>query len=111
MPDLEYEDAKNVFLYHAAYGFEFLDSDDQSAIKECVALCYFRKGDVEWPYRYHYLPLALKALGVQMGCVGNEPSVWKENLPQMKHFNYLDEGKNPMFSILRSSFDRLQPTE
>ncbi|KAG0570618.1 hypothetical protein KC19_6G175400 [Ceratodon purpureus] len=64
MPSLEEEDATNLFLYHATSGNQILNDNDKQAIKECIRLCYFSKG--KWKDR-HYLPLALKALGLQLG--------------------------------------------
>jgi hypothetical protein len=108
MPKLEHEDAKALFLYHAAYGKHFNNYEDKRAIKKCVSLCYFSNGATKDCY---YLPLALKALGVQLGSVGDKPSHWWKILPKVKDFNYLEDEHNPVFSILRSSFDRLQPID
>ena len=105
MPSLGHEDAKNLFLHHAAFGIQFPNDDDKRAIEECVAVCYFHKGYREGG---HYLPLALKALGVQLGFVGKSPSEWVRALPKVRDFNYLQAKENPVFSILRSSFDCLQ---
>lgn len=107
MPGLELEDAKSLFLHHAAYGIQFSNNDNKYVIEECIAHCYFCKGKNK---DGHYLPLALKALGVQLGCVGKSPSEWMKALPKVRDFNYLQEEENPVFSILRSSFDCLQST-
>ncbi|KAG0584041.1 hypothetical protein KC19_3G180800 [Ceratodon purpureus] len=108
MPGLEFQDAKDLFIQHAAYGIKFSKFDDICAINKCVALCYFKKGDDKGG---HYLPLALKALGMQLGCLGRNPLEWVKALPKAKDFNYLQEEQNPVFSILRSSFDRLRPMD
>ncbi|KAG0611617.1 hypothetical protein M758_7G152900 [Ceratodon purpureus] len=108
MPKLEHEDAKALFLYHATHGKQFSDYEDQRSIRKCVSLCYFSNGDQG---SCHYLPLALKALGVQLSCIGDKPSQWLKILPKVKSFNYFEEEHNPVFSILRSSFDRLQPID
>ncbi|KAG0611358.1 hypothetical protein M758_7G135500 [Ceratodon purpureus] len=108
MPELGHKDAKKLLLYHAASGKQFSSHQDKQDIEECIAFCYFSK---DKKGGRHYLPLALKALGVQLGCVGNEPSMWVKTLPKVKDFNYLEEENNPVFSILRSSFDRLQAVD
>ena len=105
IPVLGDEDAKRLFLQHAAYGKEYVSHEDVEAIEECVSICYFKNGSKRGG---HYLPLALKALGVQLGYVGNEISDWLKTLPKVRDFNYFDEEDNPVFSILRSSFDRLR---
>ena len=113
MPKLEYEDAKALFLYHAAYGKHFNSYEDKRVIKKCVLLCYFNNNDTKDYYYFsngdtkdcYYLPLALKALGIQLGTVGDKPSHWLKILPKVKDFNYFVKEHNPVFNILRSSFD------
>jgi hypothetical protein len=107
MPELGEGDAMNLFLYHAACGKQFTKEEEKHDILQCVRRCYFRKGGGG---DSHYHPLALKALGVQLRCVGDKPSKWVEKLPRVRNFNHFG-GKNPVFDILRSSFDLLQPTE
>ncbi|KAG0623537.1 hypothetical protein M758_3G181400 [Ceratodon purpureus] len=108
MPELEFQDAKDLFIQHAAYGIQFSKYDDICAINKCIALCYFNKGDNKGG---HYLPLALKALGTHLGYLGRNPLDWVKALPKVKDFNYLQEEQNPVFSILRSSYDRLRPMD
>lgn len=43
MPKREEEDAKRLFLQHAAYGKQFPSHEDE-AIEKCIALCYFNNG-------------------------------------------------------------------
>jgi hypothetical protein len=100
-------DARNLFLYHAAKGKQFTSKEDNHFIAECVGRCYFQKGEKQG---YHYLPLALKALGMQLGCLGNNPVEWKKGLSKVRNFNYFCE-QNPVFGILRLNFDRLQAQE
>jgi hypothetical protein len=104
VPDLGLEDAMNLFLYHAAGGKKFVQEGEKRDILECLRRCYFQKGDGgDW----HYHPLAVEALGLQLSCVGDKPSEWVKNLtPRVKNFSYLS-GVNPVFGILRSSFDLL----
>ncbi|KAG0575671.1 hypothetical protein KC19_5G022200 [Ceratodon purpureus] len=104
MPSLEKEDAEKLFLYHATSGNRVLNENDKHAIKKCIDLCYFSTGG-------HYLPLALKALGLQLGCIDKRPSEWVKALKEVKDFNPLKDEENPVFGILRTSFDSLKSTE
>ena len=99
-------DAVNLFLYHAARGKQFAKEEEKHDILQCVRRCYFQKGGGD----SHYHPLALHALGVQLHCVGDKPSKWVEKLPRIRNFNHFGR-ENPVFDILRSSFDLLQQTE
>jgi hypothetical protein len=103
VPDLGPEDAMNLFLYHAAGGKKFVQEGEKRNILECLRRCYFQKGDGRGG---HYHALAVEALGLQLSCVGDKPSKWVENLWRVKNFSYLCGG-NPVFDILRSSFDLL----
>lgn len=98
-----------LFLYYAAHGKKFsVEEDNKHNILECIILrYYFKKGDKEGS---HYHPLALEALGLQLGVLGQEPSEWVKNLPRVKNFDYLS-GENPHFDILRSSFKLLSATD
>ncbi|KAG0562237.1 hypothetical protein KC19_9G129000 [Ceratodon purpureus] len=109
MPSLKKEDAEKLFLYHATSGNRVLNKNDKQAIKKCIDLCYFRKGRSN---DGHYLPLALKALGLQLGNrFGKRPSEWVKALEEVKDFNPLEDEENPVFGILRTSFDSLKSTE
>jgi hypothetical protein len=103
VPDLGLEEAMNLFLYRAAGGKKFLKEEEKHDILECLQRCHFKKGDGGGR---HYHPLAVDALGSQLSCLGDKPSEWVENLWRVKNFNYLS-GQNPVFGILRSSFDLL----
>jgi hypothetical protein len=103
VPDLGLEDAMNLFLYHAAGGKKFVKDEEKHDILKCLRSCYFRKG---YGGGRHYHPLAVEALGSQLSCLGDKPSEWVENLWRVKNVSYLSGG-NPVFGILRSSFDLL----
>jgi hypothetical protein len=103
VPDLGPEDAMNLFLYHAAGGKKFVQEGEKRDILECLKRCYFQKGDGGGR---HYHALAVEALGLQLSCVADKPSEWVKNLTWVKNFSYLSGG-NPVFGILRSSFDLL----
>ena len=106
MPELGEADAMKLFLHHAACEKQFANEDEQD-ILECIRRCYFKKGYKEGS-QYH--PLALEALGLHLGFLSQKPSEWVKNLPRVKNFDYLS-GENPVFSILKSSFDLLSPEE
>ena len=97
MPELEEDEAKHLFLYHASPETEV----DEEFVLRCVERCYFGKGDGK---SYHYHPLALKVLGTQ---VGYESEPWNLQFDEMDIFNQLREKNHPIFSILRKSFDTL----
>ncbi|KAG0622848.1 hypothetical protein M758_3G128500 [Ceratodon purpureus] len=97
MPELEEDEAKSIFLYHA----ELEDDVDEEFIMRCVERCYFGKGGGRG---YHYHPLALKVLGTQ---VGYESEPCNLQFDEVDVFNQLREKKHPIFSILRKSFDTL----
>ena len=70
VPELGEVEARNLLLYHAAKGKEFTSNEDNHIIGECLAHCFFRKSR---KHGFHYLRLALKALGMQLRCLGNNP--------------------------------------
>jgi hypothetical protein len=104
MPELTEEDAKCLFLHHAAPGLQFISEDDKQKIQHCVRQCKFRKG-VNMGEHFH--PLALKVLGAQLGSLGGDPSIWVENLSKDDKFNQFREKEHPIFSILRRGYDSL----
>ena len=108
MPELDKDDARKLFLYHAANGKEFEKRDDLVAIEKCIKSCYFRKGEGRGS---HYHPLSLKALGVFLQYGGKEPSLWTKDLEKLKESSYSQEPKNPLFNILRINFDELPKWE
>ena len=108
MPELDKDDARKMFLYHAANGEEFEKWDDLVAIEECIESCYFSKGEGRGS---HYHPLSLKALGVFLQYGGKEPSVWKTNLAKLNKLSYSQEPRNWLFEILRMNYDRLPKWE
>jgi hypothetical protein len=107
VPELGLRDAMALFLYHAIGGRKFIKEEENCDILECLKRCYFQKGDGGG---WHYHPLALEALGLQLSCVGDRPLEWVKNLTRVKNFSYLS-GQNPVFGILRSSFDLLPLSE
>jgi hypothetical protein len=108
MPELDKDDARQMFLHYANNGEEFENREDVDAIEECIKSCYFGKGDGR---RSHYHPLSLKALGIFLQYEGEGPRVWKENLQKLKESSYLKEPVNPSINILRTNFDRLPKGE
>ncbi|KAG0592267.1 hypothetical protein M758_1G231600 [Ceratodon purpureus] len=104
VPELGKEDARSLFLDHAAQGKQFVSYEDNSIIEECVTRCYFRKSERQGS---HYLPLALKVLGMHLSYFGSNPSEWKGNLPKVRQFSFHSSEENPVFSIIRVNFDRL----
>jgi hypothetical protein len=107
MPELGEGDAMNLFLYHAAHGKQFGEEEEKQDVLQCIRRCYFQKG-AEGSFHYH--PLALQTLGLQLSCMGDKPSEWVKKLPRVRNFNHF-RGENQVFDILRSSFDLLQQTE
>ena len=108
MPELDKDDARHMFLYHAANGKKYENREDVYAIEECVKSCYFGKGEGRG---LHYHPLSLKALGIFLQYGGKEPSVWMTDLQHLKELSYSQEPVNPVFNILRKNFDRLPEGE
>ena len=109
MPELGKEDAQKLLLYYAAEGKQFESEEDVTAIDECIKSCYLSKGQNRGS---HYHPLALRVLGVQLHYVGDKrPSEWLKSLPNIRNSSHLREPRNPLFSILRSNFDRLPRKE
>ncbi|KAG0613627.1 hypothetical protein M758_6G117300 [Ceratodon purpureus] len=100
MPELVRDEARALFLYHADPRVEV----DEGVVMQCINRCYFGKGDGKGSKHYH--PLTLKVLGSQL--VGRHPGEWKSQLEEEDVFNQLQEQENPVFSILRRSFDTLK---
>ncbi|KAG0601427.1 hypothetical protein M758_11G109900 [Ceratodon purpureus] len=110
MPDLEKDEARSLFLYHATDAGRVQDAPEvevgEEIIKRCLKKCYFGKGREG---KHHYHPLALEVLGRQL-VYNLEP--WKVQLDELDAgdaFNQLREreSQHPIFSILRRSFDML----
>lgn len=108
MPELGKADAKKLFLYYAAKGKQFVTYEDNQNIEKCLRCCYYQRSEKQGS---HYLPLALKALGLQLSRLGNNPSYWMKSLSKIKDFNHISEEENPVFSIIRLNFDRLSVKE
>jgi len=103
MPNLGELDAMNLFLHPAIGSKQLFEDGEMHDTMTCVRRCYFSKGNEGV---CHYLPLALQSLELQLGCYGENPSLWVKHLLQMKAFNFFPR-ENPVFDILRSSFDLL----
>ena len=108
MPELDKDDAREMFLYHATNGKKYENREDVDAIEECVKSCYFGKGEGRGS---HYHPLSLKALGAFLQYRGEEPSIWMTDLQKFKESSYSQEPVNFLYKILRSNFDRLPKGE
>ncbi|KAG0604044.1 hypothetical protein M758_10G140000 [Ceratodon purpureus] len=103
MPGLEKDEAKSLFLKHVICGRDDTIEMDEELVKSCVERCYFSKG-----VGHHYIPLALKVLGEQLGCIGYDADRWKAQLNKVETFELeLFGTQHPIFSILRTSFDSL----
>ncbi|KAG0568920.1 hypothetical protein KC19_6G051900 [Ceratodon purpureus] len=108
VPELSKVDARNLFLYHAANGRQYVDKGDIDLIDECVSRCYFRKSEKQG---CHYLPLPVKVLGMHMGSLGSDPKQWLESLPRVRDFDLHSSEENPVFGVIRLNYDRLTPGE
>ena len=108
VPELSEEDARNLFLYHAANGREYVAKGDIDMIDECVSRCYFRKSENQG---CHYLPLAVKVLGMHMGSMGSDPKQWLKSLPRIRDFDLHSPEENPVFGVIRLNYDRLTSEE
>jgi len=110
MPELEMEEARSLFLYHATCVPSTYSSnkDDHDLVALCIERCYFKKGN---GISYHYHPLALQTLGEQLSCVGYVLEQWSLLLHEIDFLNPFGEPQHPVFSILRRSFDALNPQD
>ncbi|KAG0606381.1 hypothetical protein M758_9G136500 [Ceratodon purpureus] len=108
VPELSKVDARNLFLYHAANGREYVDKGDIEMIDVCVSRCYFRKSEKQG---CHYLPLAVKVLGMHLGSLGSDPKQWLESLPRVRDFDLHSSEENPVYGVIRLNYDRLTPGE
>ena len=111
MPELEEEEAKSLFLQHAICDMlpEERNAVDDKIISLCIKRCYFQKH--RGGESYHYHPLALKVLGVQLGFDKYDPDRWASQLKEFDTFNPRGELEHPIFSSLRVSFDTLEPSD
>ncbi|KAG0606693.1 hypothetical protein M758_9G160600 [Ceratodon purpureus] len=108
VPELSEVEARNLFLYHAANGRQYVAKGDIDMIDECVSRCYFRKSE---KLGWHYLPLAVKVLGLHLGSLGSDPKQWLESLPRVRDFDLHSSEENPVFGVIRLNYDRLTPGE
>ena len=108
MPELQKDEAKALFLQHAICDQEARAEVDNDILDRCLKRCYFRKGAGK---SYHYHPLALKVLGIQLGFYKYDQNKWASLLKEFDTFNRRREDTHPIFSILRRSFDTLKPED
>ncbi|KAG0601423.1 hypothetical protein M758_11G109500 [Ceratodon purpureus] len=110
MPDLEKDEARSLFLYHATDAGRVKDALEvevgEKIIERRLKKCYFGKGRDD---KHHYHPLALEVLGIQLGYSSKPWKVQLDELDAGDAFNRLREreSQHPIFSILRRSFDML----
>jgi len=83
MPNLEEEDAKQLFLHSAIPCLQFISEGDEPKIQYCIRPSWFRKGV---NIKEHFHPLALKVLGTQLESLRCDPSIWVENLSKDDKF-------------------------
>ncbi|KAG0587781.1 hypothetical protein KC19_2G191000 [Ceratodon purpureus] len=108
VPELSKVDGRNLFLYHAANRRQYVDKGDIDMIDECVSRCYFWKSEKQG---CHYLPLAVKVLGMHLGSLGSDPNQWLESLRRVRDFDLHSSEENPVFGVIRLNYDRLTPGE
>lgn len=104
MPQLEKEDATNLFLHYVVGGKQFVEDEDKHAIKLCLARCHFDKGGGK---DLHYHPLALEVLHRQVDCFGKKSSKWLSKIDNIRIFF----NENLVFDVFRNSFDQLPQSE
>ncbi|KAG0578028.1 hypothetical protein KC19_5G199100 [Ceratodon purpureus] len=108
VPELSKVEARSLFLYHAANERQYVNKGDIDMIDECVSRCYFRKSEKQG---CHYLPLAVKVLGMHLGSLGSDPKQWLESLPRVRDFDLHSSEENPVYGVIRLNYDRLTPGE
>ncbi|KAG0588560.1 hypothetical protein KC19_2G252200 [Ceratodon purpureus] len=112
-PELEEHDATSALLYYAGSNHKDFNESQLDIIKRCVEVCKFTKTDIGGSEcgssAYHYLPLALKVWGTQLGHVSKDPMSWVESLKTLNEhkFNRFEEQVHPLFSLLRQGYDKL----
>eukprot|EP01018_Ginkgo_biloba_P033964 Gb_01384 [translate_table: standard] len=118
LPDLLEEEATDILLQRALPDLEGLSLtvDQQEIIQHCTSSCKFKRdiatantyigvpGYEINEYQYH--PLALNAIGAQLG---SNPNSWKERAARL-NFKRSRDNEHPIFSVLESSFQTL-PSE
>jgi hypothetical protein len=115
MPNLEDDGAIDVFLQYAGISRSSIKNNEWSIITECVKKCQFldpKKHEFGTNGSCSYLPLALKALGSQLGSNGCNILEWEETLKKVgkpNKFNILREKEenHPVFRVLRIGYDAL----
>ncbi|KAG0588621.1 hypothetical protein KC19_2G256600 [Ceratodon purpureus] len=116
-PELEEHDATSALLYYAGCNHKDFNKRQLDIIKRCVEVCKFTKTDIGGSEcgssAHHYLPLALKVWGTQLGHVSKDPMSWVESLKTLNEhkFNHFRERVHPLFSLLRQGYDKLDVQE
>jgi len=110
MLELEMEEARSLFLYHVACvpPTYWSNKDDHELISSCIERCHFKKSN---GISSHYHPLALQTLGEQLQCIGYVQERWRSLLHEIDYLNPFGEPQHLVFSILRRSFDALNPQD
>ena len=112
MPKLEEEEARSLFLYHAAPDYDYKAHEE--LLEQCMGSVkqFFVGPGADDNKNYHYHPVALKKFGVQLGY---HPEQWGEKLnkwPCVDHTEFFPKSfdmliPNSQVSFLRKSFDKL----
>lgn len=116
MPGLEEVEAFELFLYHSGMSGEVcLSENDLGIIRRCIGQCYLLKP--EKPGSSYglgrtnlYHPLALKALGSELGRISHDVSIWERSLERLEadKFNMME---HHVFSVLRLGYEALRVEE
>lgn len=101
IPALSTVEANALFSQHAGCDRTSLTEGQKKLMENFVERCSF---SVEGMASKEYHPLALKVLGTR---VGPHPEKWQNIRIDFKY--YENEDRHPIFSILRSSYDALNP--
>ncbi|KAG0601125.1 hypothetical protein M758_11G085900 [Ceratodon purpureus] len=108
MPELEEEDARQLFLDCAAPGSQSQfqrNKDKYWSIKYFIERCRFSKGGSPG---VHFHPLALRVLGLQLKSdVGCNPEKWVKSLKDGSKFDQDRQKADSLFPILGRGYDLL----
>lgn len=96
MPELEFHDAKSLFLQHAICDIKTSKEVSDDLIEQFVERCHFKKSDGK---SYYYHPLALKTLGMQLGCTKYDVQKWEAELKVLDAYNRRRELEHHYFQF------------